>query len=59
MHPKIVIGKMGFEKGAIAIPFSKQLTLSDYKMIQKMYSMALYDIRGQLYECTIYETNYI
>ena len=47
---------MGFGKGAITIPFLKQLTLSDKKMIQKLCSMPLYDIRGQLYEYRIYET---
>ena len=39
-----------------AIPFLKQLTLSDREMIQKFGFMPLRDIRAQLYENTIYET---
>ena len=46
----------GYGKVTIAISFLKQLTLSDRKMLQKLWSMLLYDIKDQLYECTIYET---
>ena len=41
--------------GLLSSPFLKKITLSDRKMIQKLYSMLLYDIRGQLYEYTIYK----
>ena len=56
MHPKMAIGYMGSENGAIAIPLLTQLTVSDQKMIEKKCSMPLLDLRGQLYKCTIYET---
>ena len=36
--------------------FLEQLTLFVWKMIQKLCSMPLNDIRGQLYEFTIFET---
>ena len=56
MHPKMETGYTGFGKWAAAIPFLKQLTLSDRKIIQK-YTLCLYTIyEGQLYEYTLYET---
>ena len=54
MHPKMVIGYTGFGKGTIVI--LKQLSLSDREIIEKLWSMPLYDIRYQLYEYTIYES---
>ena len=63
MNPKMVIGYTGFGKGLLQSPFSKQLTLSDRNMIQKLSSvfiqykanytkirnLQLYDIRGTQY----------
>ena len=57
MHPKMEIGYTGYGKGLLQTPFLKQLTLSDRKMIQKLCSMPLYDIREVNYtNNTIYET---
>ena len=50
MHSKMEIGYTGYGKGLLQSPFLKQLELSDRKMIQKLCSMPLYDIRGILYE---------
>ena len=48
MHPKMEIDYTGYGKGTIGLLHSlllKQSTLSDRKIIQKLYSMSLYDIR--------------
>ena len=58
MHPKMVIGHTGFEKGQLQSTFLKQSKFSDRSIIQKVCSMSLYDIRGKLYENTIHETDY-
>ena len=58
MHPKMEIDYTGYGKGTIGLLHSlllKQSTLSDRKIIQKLYSMSLYDIRDYTNN-TIYET---
>ena len=49
MHPKMVIGYTGYEKGTIAIPFPEAINTFRLKNVPKLCSMPLYDIRGKLY----------
>ena len=56
MHPKMATGYAGYGKGSIVIPFPEAINTFRWKMVLKLCSMPLYDVRGQLYEYTIYET---
>ena len=52
----MVIGYTGYGKGTIAIPFSEAIHTFQLKNDPKLCSMPLYDIRGELYKYTLYET---
>ena len=52
----MVIGYLGFGKGGYCNPLFEAINTFQKKNDPKKKMMPFYDIRGQLYENTIYET---